>query len=958
MKSLFIKIIGILLICSPFLSANLVSAQDSGDSFWDNYDFTQGDNVGTPAGAPGNPPPSPDERMKELTKDDQPCEAQAGLGVMNNLVNKAGSLPNLMAQSFQEQLPQTLESFMTDQLPQIAQRQLQTVLPQLIQTGLRNQLPSFVNSAIRDLVRQGFSSADIEEALPGIVDQSVNQIIPNIIENQLPEMIGQGIEDEMPSYLAERCQSQLPGIINQESFRRRVAEMVDTVIGNIRKTQLNTNISNADQQGIEQGVIDNILSTASSSLSTDPNLDKISRNSAPVMSQLASGKLRTLLAPFMGSCNKGASDAIKNSFNTTLNGLTGRGYDLTGGLSGEFFNPIAASLQAPLGNWAYSTVSGITPGLTFAPSDLVGGEAAFQSLGVDPANIGAANAAAANAGTAITSNAGNIGLNSISSETWSNLGNSLGTSLANGVGGMVGSLVGNIPVVGGLLAPLADTVATAAMEALLGIPTAILGWPVADEGLQLEMKFGLGQLGKIENQIAQNTAKTNNQNDQMIKQDGDRNNLIQQACTHELATKNATLNLEKLFFILVGDAAKARWLGLVDRYNAFRQFMQTAYQMPNAPVGTDGQPQGQPLIQPWEKVVQDDIKQRQSEELQNAKDSGWTGEEAVKTLVRDQNKPGGPTITQEQWNKIRDPEQAQQLAQESTFWSFLGTIYEPWNNNNPSTAAINTRGKQLIASGEAEKYAMAKLQANGGVPDIRTCNVPLKTGPDGKQYCPSGSTWLTMAPGSVILSYLNSLNSGVINMITNNPNHQSDFINNVPNDYTNQISSLGGNPNTNTVAQQQNSVGSDPCPGTEPCPKSGWQAGQMDVSAMSDTLQSGIDSAFGGSSNWSGGSGSGFDFSDFQLPESDTMPTINYFRLSEDKTMLEWWSNFVYQCNAKNDWTGTNFKTGDILGANGGIIGNAEIDLPATHQQLNYTIECLGPNDEPISKELIIPANQ
>jgi hypothetical protein len=951
MKKIFSKTLSlvIILILVYLLSPSAARAQ------------TPTDDLGLETQAPS----SADERMKPLTQDDQQCEAQAGLSSMNNLVNKAGSLPNMISQGLQQQLPQTLSGFMTNQLPQLVQQQLQTVLPSLIQTGLQTQLPGFVNSAIRDLVRGGATSADIQAALPEIIDRGTSQIIPQIIESKLPQILQQNIESQMPGYLAQQFQFQLPGIINQNNFRQRVTSTLNTMISNLQKTQPEIRVSDVQKQEIEQGIMDGIISTATSSVYYDPNLNKISHTASPIISQFVSERLMPLLTPLFGSCSKGASDALNSRINSTLGGLTGSGYDLSGGISGQLFNPIMGSLQAPLGNWAYNLPTSIWESAnTFSPSDLLGGEGAFSSQGLYSSGItGDLDDFSANTGSSIINSSDGIGFGAISAETWSGIGDSLGTSLAGGVGGMVGNLVGNIPYVGGMLAPLANAVVEEAVLGLLGIFPKPLGWPVADEGLQMEISQGFQNLGKVEGQIANNTQKNNNQNDQMIKQDQDRNALIQQACTHEQSIRNATLNQEKMEFILKPDAKKANWLGLVNRWNAFRQFLQTGYKTTAAPEGTDGSSQGQPLIRPLKQTIaenQDERKREIVDQIQTKNSGNWAGDQVAQRLqLMNKNNSNASTITKEKYDEISNPETAQQLAQKSTsaYWDSFTGAYAPWNS--PAGVLITTYGQQLTSAGEAEQNTREEYLANGGIPNGRVCDNE-KIGPDGKKYCPSDATWQTTVPGSVLLSYLNSLNSGVVNMITNNPNYQSDFMNYVDNDYTNQISSLGENPNTNTVVQQTSNAGSDPCPGPEPCPKSGWQADQVSETAISNMMKSGVDNAFSGFSNLgdsSGENGNGNNGGGFQLPDlsdltngatqSSTISiTLNQTTrdiASGKETTIKWQTN-AEMCFADNDWLSGNLadahiekKTDDAVETTGQLI--LQYPAQATVNQ-EYGITC------------------
>ena len=203
-------------------------------------------------------------------------------------------------------------------------------------------------------------------------------------------------------------------------------------------------------------------------------------------------------------------------------------------------------------------------------------------------------------------------------------------------------------------------------------------------------------------------------------------------------------------------------------------------------------------------------------------------------------------------------------------------------------------------------------------------------------------------------------------MITNNDNYQSDFMNYVDNDYTNQISSLGENPNTNTVVQQTSNTGSDPCPGPEPCPKSGWQADQVSETAISNLMESGMENAFSGfnnSGNSSNGNGSGNSGNGFQLPDLSDLTndnpqsstiSITLNQTTKDiasgkETTIKWQTD-AEMCFADNDWLSGDLadariekKTDDFVETTGQLILQYPTQVKVNQE---YGITCYENNGD------------
>lgn len=947
----------------------------------------------TPSTETNRKPQSAEERLRqERREDERRCQEEMGLGnSFQNLAEQSGTVANTVAQGLQQQLPQTINSFVSEQLPVLLQEKLKVALPALIQEGLGGRLPGFVNNAISNMLEAGFSQGDISSQMSSIFSQGVNQIVPQLLRDELPLMAEDIIRDEMPGYMGSRLSGSLPGIIQNSDIPQRVTELVAEAVAQANRAQqsgydeaenwadyFNSNTRGvgvagtmdpqsirvtANQQAvIQQGVLQGMSRYAGEGVASSNALNDIVEALLPFLIDSIGEQLAPQLSSVLNSgfTEAGGLDHFYQQ-GLSLGGVdfTGAGYDLSQGLSGEILNPMVNSMLPTVSQLGYNLPgdvwSAFNSNSVFSVNDIVGGQTAADAVaaGVDPTNPAAieawdgsmaeineanSNLAADGIGN-ISANSGDIGQGALSSQALSGLGDSLKGGLAGSVGGMVGNLVGEIPIAGGLLAPIAQTYVTQAMLAMMGLPADFLGFPVADVGLGFNVSQGFKGLGKITGEVVKNTGQTTQELKNLNDTQKKAKELLMQACINTRVTRRINERLEEKEFVYDRDSSKASFMALRQIFNELRDYFAKSYKTSPGLSGTDnttgaGQDRAASVVADRRQDPLDAGTEARAGARDDIRRSGGIyAEEAADSLERAENyDPLASTMTQEEIDSLNNPESLDADTLRARRLAYLN----PFGNNNPDSAFLTYRQYEQQAEAEAEAVARDEYLAGQGYRPGRECLRWVESS-SGK-IC---ARWQVITPGATNKTVSDASFTSLLDRINTVDEEGEDAIINLLSKLFLSFKNPGAN---SQQAGSDSPVGSDTCPGPEPCQNSGWQPRQISSGTSRQLSNNDLSELFdlftGLIENFNSGS------SDFQLPETDTSSTIDFsidsFSYSPETSMISWEAWSAYNCMAANDWLGTEIKAGEDLIPWGGAVGQATTTLPAIHNNLEYSLTCSG----------------
>lgn len=925
MKNYLSKFCCLIVILVYLLTPLATWAQTASENdYWSNYDFTQGDNVGTNA----NPPQPADQRLQNQRQpDQQKCElessAQSALNKLQGLANPE-SLQNILQEGLGGGLQDSISKIWTDKIPGIIEREISQRLPRMVEDGLRRQLPALISGQLNQRALGGASASDLRSAFPTMVAEGIQTLLPQIITQSLQQLVPEALEENLPTEALIEIESLVPEIINASIIPGRVNEVVASTtsafpsLTSISQAEIdaaaNTAISDINRYTIE-GIAD---SNGFSQLINDL-VQGMSQQITPLLNRMLSASSVSQFSSYSGG--NWSAQSLDSLFNIGTGGILG-GFSI----EQNFFNPIMTDIG---NNLTLSTVNGIRDwqiGNVMAGQDLTNltfdqyvaaNPSAFNGIpGANNANVsevfnetrnaqimdgiqsGAyvestdipqmAESMGVGGQNGVLNNTASIGNNAAGNFSWSGLGTDLKASFASGLGDMVGGLIaGNVPFVGGLLGSLTDQLITEALGQVMGLGTGgtaggigtatagvaksalgiwaitggAIGIATAVLGNTLATTLGFLSANMSLSQISGYT-QTSNQNEKtMIKQDNQRNNVLVQACTYEKSTNRVMLALEKLFYIIQPDASKARYLALVERTKTFFVFMSRGYRAS----GTPGDPQanGQSFVRSYEQTINERTTEQEKKavhQTKTAQSGNWAGDQVAQKMASI-NQGGAPKQSATQEQWEKMRDPAKTTELTDEEWNeYLTKLYTP--GESPATLFMLTLGKQEASKASVAALTKAELNANGGVPSGRVCESWVEDGDEG--YC---EKWKTTVPGRTLLDLVKEYSAGLIAFFTNNNNVGSDFVNKA-NNPLDQITNLAANPQTNPVAQTTGAVGSDPCPDPEGCQSSGWRAGQVNTQAIGNALEEGIDYGFDALNNLgNGGSGDENGGSGFQLPD-------------------------------------------------------------------------------------------
>ncbi|MBI2099792.1 MAG: hypothetical protein HYT48_00420 [Candidatus Vogelbacteria bacterium] len=584
----------------------------------------------------------------------------------------------------------------------------------------------------------------------------------------------------------------------------------------------------------------------------------------------------------------------------------------------------------------------------------------------------------------VVSNSSGIASGAVSNAGLGGLSNSLKTgiagSLASGVGGLVSSLPG-----GQFLAPIVQEYVSQFTSTLFGISG---GTPIglATEGVVLANAptitptggpgaGGIAQTG-LANTIAteqgfmtsnQNTGQTAANTD-AIKQTEQRiQNLTQQGCNEEKKARGEMESLTNLFYKLIPAALKARINATAEIYNKISEYFNKAYQVSPgargiANTGTPGanndgesviaQP-NQDIKDSNKEVLNKHVAQGQQNPNPNVKKAAQDAAQAAASVPEFVKQP---LLTDQKRTALKDPEQRGNMSPEE-YWDSIDRAAEDTRANAYLWLTGNVDNEQRLKN----EVGLAQLVAGGGFRDIRECTEfinqqnadPNFVGPptSAAQFC-NPDKWKVKTPGSAVQStWLKSL-LAFWDFLTSSDVHQSDAIKAVADQPVIAIQDLSQPPQGAGSGQGPITPGQDPCPTTDPCPKSGWQPNQINTAgienAISNSLNNQLDNllngGFGGDGDSSGG-GSGFNPGDLAAiignvaaslpPPPPIQISFTQTKVDNIHSKLGWNAPAATFCKSGNNWVGSEpgIAAETPLGPNGNVT--------VTHQaNATYEISC------------------
>jgi hypothetical protein len=988
---------------------------ETGSSDPNDYDFNDYDQGG--GLTEGNQQGELEKARKEAEKK---CEEEAGLGSM---IDRAGSLANTLSQGWRQQLPQTLNDFVRNELSGLVQERFKAVLPDLIQTSLKNHLPSYVNNAIGDLVRTGVSPNSTQ--VTNIINQGVNSIVSNTIKNETPRIINDTISRGLPSFLSRRFGSQAAEIINGNSdLVNRVKDAVNQAVTASQQAQQqankdaqwsldtmaqsnpllgapdingmvdNTNLTDAQKQELTQNVLNGIASSTAKGVANGSGVVDLGKTLAPIISgKIIPSILSQITSSFSGAASSGS---FSGAVDTTVGGLFGSGYDASQGLTGSFFKPITDSLVMPMGTWSYSFADTFAQTGNLAGSFDVATNGGFDAADLQgpvdaegdyaPDNTGApelgSNEVDAELGSSgldaqgqVEANAGDIGNNAVSGGALTGLGNSLKGSLAGALGGMVGDLVGNIPVVGGLLGPIAQQMVTQAMLALMGLPADFLGFPVADVGLGFNVSQGFKGQGKITNEIVKNSAKSN-ENEKHLNDTQDKaKTLTAQICVYNKMQTTEAKSVTDELYTHGPNARNAAYNAALEARNAANEYLASSHAVSSGATGVPDNANGnngQPAVANPKTNINNAIKEAENkvQTLAASNNSGNFQGDAVVKAHQQITKPSfqqqfKSNTTKEQFDSLGDPQKLDNMKSEELWKLREAAIFDDFDS-----AWLAYDEESAIQASNAGTLALAQYNANQGWNDTRQCTLwndaPMAgdlsagepNGLGGLKWC---WDWAVLTPGSTNKAMAEKLNNLPYDFAANTQNVRGDSINPTLGDPLKRLTDMSAEP-----AQYETQTGSDPCPGTDPCPNTGWRPNQ--VSSLSNGLATGANNLmnsaanyassvfnlgkYGGSNGDGNGGGTFINPSNFSLPNlTISPPNITKFTYNQTTRKVEWSAGNSFVCRANNEWPGTNptISEGDILNTTGST------DVAPGTVESSYSLSCFNLMFQQDTNEVSIP---
>ena len=940
---------------------------ETGSSNPDDYDFndyTQGGGL-----TEGN---KQGELEKSRQKASEQCQAESnGLG---GIAKQAGSLAQTISQALANSFNRTVNNLLGEKIPSIIQNQLSNKLPNLIQNSLRQKVPSLVNSRVNQMQGLGMSESSIRSAIPQLITQAIQQVATQTIREQTPKVIEEGLRDELPPEMVEQFNAQIPEIIQNSQFAGQVSEMVASTSQQLSaETIVGLQMSSGQQTDLTNNLIDGSITAAQNGINNSSAVVDLSNQvSASITNQIVPILLNNLMPQinslFSGG-GSGSGGSIGGLVNSGLNlgglQLTGANFDLSQGLSGDFFNPISQAMAPALADEAAFGIAQLQ------------GPAGIQRY-VDNV-IARTDAVGTSAAGAVSNASGAIAQGGVKGINWGGIGTNIQTGLVTGLSSGLGGLAGNIPFVGGLVSPIVEQVVQQAMIQALGLPVI----PIAGVAMMLVYDPGgaqtnanataqnakavtkaIGEVQKVDSKIESNTKAIDDTTKKI-------ESLAQQTCTLEKRAENELENLNRKFFKDDPDAWDASMWALLQANYYNTKYFNTSFKVSPGVTGVASNPdnqsgEGQSVIADLPSNIKNAEKEKENQTvtLTQEKNSGNIHGDKVAQAYQqmtgssyaDQIKS---TMTKDQFDSLSDPAKLATMSDEEYWDALLGSL-EPQNNVDGTFMLLDS--KTATEKAAAKELAIAQYNANQGYNDTREC-VSGYTDANGGKWC---WEWRTLTPGST--------NKAVQEETLLSPYKKAQYADSIGENANNQVL---GTPLYNIIdltkapTNYQSEAGSDPCPGTDPCPNSGWKPNQ--VTSLSTAFNSGLttglnnvgntlgnwanstidnftNNAFNfdsygggyssGSGNYSGGGSNSFVdivslLSNIQIPA----PEINYFRLATNGSTLEWSTNNSLACVATNDWVGTEYVADNPLP---GIQGSVNLNLPATHAQLSYEIRCLG----------------
>jgi hypothetical protein len=276
---------------------------------------------------------------------------------------------------------------------------------------------------------------------------------------------------------------------------------------------------------------------------------------------------------------------------------------------------------------------------------------------------------------------------------------------------------------------------------------------------------------------------------------------------------------------------------------------------------------------------------------------------------------------------------------------------DPFGNNNADSAFLTYRQYQQQAESEAEAVARDEYQAGQGYRPGRECMVWVTE--NGKEVC---KTWRVITPGSTNKAISDASYTAVFDRLSNMDEEGEDSIIDL---LTNLFWSFKNPGASSQEAGTSRPVGSDNCPGPEPCSNAGWQPQQLSSRTATNLSNNDLSELFdlfsGLAENFSNNTNN--DQPEFNLTSNlDAEPVIiTQFEASPDLSTIRWEATGAVNCYAGNDWVGTVptiLKDAPIEPAGQATTTASSLTSPTTYKIYCYGYDVYSPKTE---RELVIP---
>ncbi len=960
-----------------------------------------GQTVSQSLGAPRSSVPSGQTIMvRQRNADGQQCQAESG-GV-GGFIEQAMSLQGILGSGLQQTLGSTVQNLFSNKIPGIIQDQITNRLPSLIERGVRDQLPGRISQQVSGMQRRGMSESAIKAALPQIVSQLLQQLISELVKSQTPVAIEEGLRRELPADLVAEFNAKVPEILETGGFNEQINDLVSSTtaeLGNLR-----SRISSRDREEYAEQLSEELATQVQQGINTSSGISDLANSLTIAFSDVLMPQIEQILAPQLNQIfSGGGNSGFGGSVDTTVSGLFGNNFSLSGGISGDVINPIVTSISPSIGQFGWSAGNSIagafgngqmSPGKLQAIGQGSGTQSAEfrSSLGgdVDTSQLDADMGKVSQSGASQASSGSSQAAQNAATKTGAldGLNTSISQGFVSGVSGGLGGLVGGVPYVGGILSPIVQNYTEGFLSGLLGLQPG-LGWPVTDVGTQQTVSGGFQESNKIQGKIQEASDQTKENTSKEVT-------LQTQMCTLEKQLKGVAYRTEEKEFVLDPAARKAAFLAFQELYNAYRDYFTRGYNPGDSEVasgdGSTGQ-SGESFVADYnldQERAAEEARADVVSKLQNSENP--YASDVVEQIIATQNQFYGQPLAEEECAKLA-PDSGAKLTGEE-YNELLFSCSNPINY--PRGVLTLTQDAMSQAANQAEQEARDRYLANQGVRDTRVCaewsDNPLEAGNlsdsltnsgagdilsgtplgTGGRYC---KRWVTTTPGSSNKSYMDRLLTAFVDFMVNTHEVGEDFINGYQlqpqKDLTNLAQKNDPIPQTN-----------DPCPDTGGCPNTGWSYNQVDTSALNQAAQNGVESLFynlinGGGDDDSPSGGGSFNLGglpNFNLPAIDfsalfqnqvatqpaiAAPSISIQQSTVDvppaskKSTVSWTTGNASVCFTASDWlSGTwpgNISTttaGDILETTGEL----SIDYPAgTKVNLVYAINCY--NSQGVSNE-------